>query len=101
GIDALGLVTYSSITSSAAANFAFPSFIPVMWMTEEDITNLRNFRRLMLLVFSYQNIEGRHRGIEEVGLYTNQALDIGEITQLFYQISSIQEVLPILSILSE
>ncbi|GAB2290511.1 hypothetical protein Dimus_024788 [Dionaea muscipula] len=73
----------------------------VISMTEEEITNLRNLHRLALLISGLENIEGPRRGVEEASLLKNQALPIGEISQLLYQLASIRELLPIFSVVNE
>ena len=51
GIDALGVATLSSATSAAASRLPFaggPS--PLTSLDDEDVTNLRNLYRLLLLL---------------------------------------------------
>ncbi|XAR62225.1 Cadmium-transporting ATPase [Bertholletia excelsa] len=57
GLDALGLATLDSITSSAAASIPFASTFSFSSMTEEDINNLRILQRLLLLLSGVQKNE--------------------------------------------
>lgn len=50
GLDALGLATLDSITSTAAANIPFSAFFTYPLMTDEDMNNLRTFQRLVVLM---------------------------------------------------
>ena len=54
GLDALGLATLDSITSTATASIPFISFLSFSSMTDEDMVNLRTLHRLMLLMSGYQ-----------------------------------------------
>ncbi|KAL8497513.1 hypothetical protein ACS0TY_021009 [Phlomoides rotata] len=56
GLDALGLATLESITSAMIANLPFrPN--PISSMTDDDITNLRTLRHLVLLLSGPQQTE--------------------------------------------
>ena len=57
GLDALGIATLDSITSTATASFPFISFFSFSSMTDEDKVNLRTLHRLMLLVSGHQSTE--------------------------------------------
>lgn len=57
GLDALGLATLDSITSTAAANIPLGAFFTSPLMTDEDMTNLRTFHRLMLLILGTRRDE--------------------------------------------
>ena len=57
GLDALGIATLDSITSTATASIPFISFFSFSSMTDEDKVNLRTLHRLMLLVSGHQSTE--------------------------------------------
>lgn len=57
GLDALGLATLDSITSSAIASIPFISLFSFPPMTDEDMVNLRTLRRLIQLLSGYQQTE--------------------------------------------
>ncbi|GAB4845211.1 hypothetical protein Ancab_038622 [Ancistrocladus abbreviatus] len=99
GLDALGIATINSVTSTAAVSLPFPVPFPVFSMTEEDATNLRNLVRLVLLVSGPQKTDNSRMGVE-ITTYKNQNLYIEEIARVFDQVS-IQEVLPVLSAVAE
>ncbi|GMH31612.1 hypothetical protein Nepgr_033456 [Nepenthes gracilis] len=101
GLDALGLATVNSITSTAAAFLPFPASIPIFPMTEEDITNLRSLLQLMQLMSGLQDNENLHKSAGKIIPYKNQTLDSRDIAQVLNQLTSIQEVMPILSALIE
>ncbi|KAG6673812.1 hypothetical protein I3842_15G010400 [Carya illinoinensis] len=99
GLDALGLATLNSITSTA---IPFMSFIPVSSMTDEDTTNLRTLSRLLLLLSGYQQTENSVGGLGGgVSPDKNQKLCPEEASSVFNQLASVQEILPILSVISE
>ncbi|KAG2665476.1 hypothetical protein I3760_15G009700 [Carya illinoinensis] len=99
GLDALGLATLNSITSTA---IPFMSFIPVSSMTDEDTANLRTLSRLLLLLSGYQQTENSVGGLGGgVSPDKNQKLCPEEASSVFNQLASVQEILPILSVISE
>uniref|UniRef100_A0A803NCW3 ABC1 atypical kinase-like domain-containing protein n=1 Tax=Chenopodium quinoa TaxID=63459 RepID=A0A803NCW3_CHEQI len=55
GLDALGIATINSIASGPAAYLPFPVPILSFPLTDEDVINLRNFRRIVLLVSGLQD----------------------------------------------
>jgi aarF domain-containing kinase len=57
GLDALGLATLDSVTSTARATIPFISLFSFPSMTDEDMVNLRTLNRLMQLLSSYQQTE--------------------------------------------
>lgn len=57
GLDALGLATLDSITSTAIARIPFISLFSFPSMTDEDMVNLRTLRRLIQLLSGYQQTE--------------------------------------------
>ncbi|XP_062184226.1 uncharacterized aarF domain-containing protein kinase At1g71810, chloroplastic isoform X2 [Phragmites australis] len=101
GIDALGVATLSSATSAAASRLPFaggPS--PSPSLDDEDVTNLRNLYRLLLLskVPQTENssaIPGNNSTIEKEGGSTN------EIPLALYEMTSLPEFWSVLSIISE
>ncbi|KAB1219918.1 hypothetical protein CJ030_MR3G009560 [Morella rubra] len=101
GLDALGLATLDSITSRATASLPFISFFSCPSMTEEDMENLRTLNRLMLLLSGYQQTENSTMGVAVVRSSENQELYPMEVSSVFNQLPSIQEILPILSVITE
>ncbi|KAB1220770.1 hypothetical protein CJ030_MR3G015523 [Morella rubra] len=101
GLDALGLATLDSITSRATASLPFISFFSCPSMTEEDMENLRTLNRLMLLLSGYQQTENSTMGVAVVRSSENQELYLTEVSSVFNQLPSIQEILPILSVITE
>ncbi|KAM0936836.1 putative ABC-type Cd(2+) transporter [Dioscorea sansibarensis] len=103
GIDALGLATLDSVTSGAASRL--PIAIPsssALFVTEEDISNLRTLRRLLQLISSFQkketlNKEARYSSAEEgkVTPYREEA------SLVLYRMASVQDFLPILAAIPE
>ncbi|XP_027336230.1 uncharacterized aarF domain-containing protein kinase At1g71810, chloroplastic isoform X2 [Abrus precatorius] len=93
GLDALGLATLET----AAARVPFSAFCFSSLMTEEDIINLRTFQRLMLLLLGTR----RKEDYDNVSPYRNQILYPEELTSVLNQVESIQDILPVLSIIPE
>ncbi|KAK0576299.1 hypothetical protein LWI29_015089 [Acer saccharum] len=101
GLDALGLATLDSFTSAVATSIPFASS-SVSSLTEEDIINLRTFQRLMLLLSGHQRRESFNGEVKEVSPYMNQKTNAAEEAPLvFYQLASVQDILPILSVIPE
>ena len=50
GIDALGLAAVGSVALAAASSVPFVVSFPTSVLSDEDIENLRNLRRIMLLL---------------------------------------------------
>ncbi|KAJ9567527.1 hypothetical protein OSB04_003493 [Centaurea solstitialis] len=99
GLDALGMATLESLASAATANIPFaPSPSPV---TDEDITNLRNLQRLLQLLSGSQKIADANTGVEEFSSYSNKRTTSEEISLLLNQLTSIQDMLPLLSVVTE
>ncbi|KAL4651663.1 hypothetical protein ACB092_01G177200 [Castanea dentata] len=101
GLDALGIATLDSITSTATASIPFISFFSFSSMTEEDKVNLRTLHRLMLLVSGHQSTENTNTGLGGVSPYNSQNVYPEEASLVFNQLASVQEILPILSVISE
>lgn len=101
GLDALGLATLDSITSTATASIPFISFLSFSSMTDEDMVNLRTLHRLMLLMSGYQWTKNTNTGLGGVSPNKSQNLYQEEASLVFNQLASVQEILPILSVISE
>ncbi|XP_011074132.1 uncharacterized aarF domain-containing protein kinase At1g71810, chloroplastic [Sesamum indicum] len=100
GLDALGVATLDSVTSAMTANLPFrPNSISSM--TDEDITNLRTLRRLMLLISGLQQTETSAMEVKGVGSYDTQKSFPNEAAFLPYGLVSGQEMLPLLSAIAE
>ncbi|XP_044511324.1 uncharacterized aarF domain-containing protein kinase At1g71810, chloroplastic isoform X2 [Mangifera indica] len=101
GLDALGLATLDSLTSAMPAPIPFAASTSVSSLTEEDLINLRTLRRLMLLLSGFQRTEGSMVEAKELRPYKNQGTFTEEVFLTFYQLPSIQEILPVLSVIPE
>ncbi|KAM4123408.1 hypothetical protein ACB094_01G157600 [Castanea mollissima] len=101
GLDALGIATLDSITSTATASIPFISFFSFSSMTDEDKVNLRTLHRLMLLVSGHQSTENTNTGLGGVSPYNSQNVYPEEASLVFNQLASVQEILPVLSVISE
>ncbi|KAL6651485.1 hypothetical protein ACP70R_010410 [Stipagrostis hirtigluma subsp. patula] len=105
GIDALGVATLSSATSAAASRLPFaggPS--PSPSLDNEDVTNLRNLYRLLLLLSKVPQTENPSSVMQSPG--DNSALEkeggvTDEISLVLYEMTSLPEFLPVLSIIPE
>ncbi|CAO2043929.1 unnamed protein product [Urochloa humidicola] len=92
GIDALGVATLSSATSAAASRLPFagdPSTLTSL--DDEDVTNLRNLYRLLLLL---SKISGNNDASEN-------GVKADELSLALYEMTSLPEFLPVLSIIPE
>lgn len=95
GLDAYGLATLDSFTSTT---MPFSSSRPFNSLTEEDMTNLRTFYRLISLFSGMRGAETQVNAINKSG----EALTpLEEASLVMYQLPSAEEMLPILSILPE
>ncbi|BBH09025.1 Protein kinase superfamily protein [Prunus dulcis] len=101
GLDALGLATLDSITTLATASIPFTSTFSFSTMTNEDKINLRTLHRLLLLLSGLQGIENSKAVIKEDIPYNNQQMNLEEASLVFNQLASIQDILPILSVIPE
>ncbi|XP_016650967.1 PREDICTED: uncharacterized aarF domain-containing protein kinase At1g71810, chloroplastic isoform X2 [Prunus mume] len=101
GLDALGLATLDSITTLATASVPFTSTFSFSTMTNEDKINLRTLHRLLLLLSGLQGIENSKAVIKEDIPYKNQQKNSEEASLVFNQLASIQDILPILSVIPE
>ncbi|KAI3459985.1 hypothetical protein Pfo_016648 [Paulownia fortunei] len=100
GLDALGLATLDSITSAVTANLPFRPY-SFSSMTDEDITNLRTLRRLMLLLSGLQQAETSVQKVKGVSVYDSEKPSPIEAALLPYGLVSGQEMLPLLSVIAE
>ncbi|XP_052118148.1 uncharacterized aarF domain-containing protein kinase At1g71810, chloroplastic isoform X1 [Arachis duranensis] len=96
GFDALGLATLET----AASRVPFSGFLFSSLMTEEDVNNLRTFQRLLLLLSGTRRKED-NKGIIQVSQYQNQTLHMENLSLVPTQLASVQEILPVLSIIFE
>ncbi|KAK1405067.1 putative aarF domain-containing protein kinase [Heracleum sosnowskyi] len=101
GLDALGLATLDSVTSAAASNLPFGSSISISSMKDEDVINLRNLYRLLHLLKGIRedertSVEAKVSGSPQMSqkAYTEVALAVD-------QFSPVQDILPLLSIITE
>ncbi|XP_068502425.1 uncharacterized aarF domain-containing protein kinase At1g71810, chloroplastic isoform X2 [Phaseolus vulgaris] len=97
GLDALGLATLE--TAAARVPFSALFYSPIL--TDEDITNLRTFRRLMLLLLGARRKEEFHTRSRQASPDKNQILYMEELSSVLNQVESVQDILPVLSIILE
>lgn len=97
GLDALGLASLET----AAARVPFSNFFFSPLMTEEDKVNLRTFQRLMLLLSGARRKEDFNIGETKASPDQNQILYSEELSLVFNQFDSIQDILPVLSVIPE
>ncbi|XP_014512820.1 uncharacterized aarF domain-containing protein kinase At1g71810, chloroplastic [Vigna radiata var. radiata] len=97
GLDALGLATLET----AAARVPFSGFFYSPVLTDEDITNLRTFQRLMLLLLGARRKEEFNTGSRQARPDKNQILYMEELSSVLNQVESVQDILPVLSIILE
>ncbi|XP_010415891.1 PREDICTED: uncharacterized aarF domain-containing protein kinase At1g71810, chloroplastic-like isoform X2 [Camelina sativa] len=93
GLDAFGLATLESFTFSGSRAFTF--------LTEEDMTNLRTFHRLLALFSGMQKAGSVSTQVNPISKYGEALTPLEEAPLVIYQLPSAQEMLPILSILPE
>ncbi|KAF8404505.1 hypothetical protein HHK36_009390 [Tetracentron sinense] len=101
GLDALGLATMDRITSAATSSLPFSASFSFFAMADEDIVNLRTLRQLMLLLSGLQKNESSTLAVKDVNLYENGRTYSEDASLVIYQLASIQELLPILSVIPE
>ncbi|XP_050238581.1 uncharacterized aarF domain-containing protein kinase At1g71810, chloroplastic [Mercurialis annua] len=101
GLDALGVVTFDSLTSAATASIPFYTPLSSSSMTEEDVKNLRTLRRLMLLWSHSQMKSGLVMEVKGSTRNQIQNLYLEEALPIFDRLSSVQDIMPILSVISE
>ncbi|KAI3689326.1 hypothetical protein L2E82_47280 [Cichorium intybus] len=95
GLDALGVATLESFTSSAIANLPFAPSIPSS-ITNEDMVNLRNFLRLLQLLSGSQNT-----GVDDFSPYTNKRINSEDVYLVLNEVTSMQDILPLLNVIPE
>ncbi|XP_057502255.1 uncharacterized aarF domain-containing protein kinase At1g71810, chloroplastic isoform X1 [Actinidia eriantha] len=101
GLDALGLATMDSITSATTAGLPFAASQSSSSMTDEDINNLRTLQRLVLLLSGLQMNESSNPGAKETKPSTRQQTHSAEASLVLNQFASVQEILPLLSVVLE
>uniref|UniRef100_A0A5B7BC16 ABC1 atypical kinase-like domain-containing protein n=1 Tax=Davidia involucrata TaxID=16924 RepID=A0A5B7BC16_DAVIN len=101
GLDALGLATMDSITSAATASLPFVGSLSFSSMTDEDVINLRTLRHLVLLLSGLQKNESSSKDVKEINPYKNQRAYSEEASLVLHQFASVQELLPLLSVIPE
>ncbi|CAK7346703.1 unnamed protein product [Dovyalis caffra] len=101
GLDAFGLATLDSVTSVANASIPFAASSSSSSMTNEDMMNLRTLRRLMLLISGFQRNADSPMEVRRTTPNKNQNTYPEEASLIFYQFPSIQEILPIVSVIPE
>ncbi|POO00293.1 Tyrosine-protein kinase [Trema orientale] len=97
GLDALGL----ALSSEATARLPFGNSLLSSKMTEEDKTNLRTLHRLLALLSRLQETGNSRRGDIRVGPHKNQETNVEDVSLVLNQLASVEEVLPILSVIPE
>ncbi|KAJ6730680.1 hypothetical protein OIU85_021470 [Salix viminalis] len=100
GVDAFGRATLDSLTSMANTSIPFASSSSSS-MTKEDMVNLRTFRRLMLLLAGFQKNGGSPVELKRTDPSKNQNMYSEEASLISYQFPSVEEILPILSVIPE
>ncbi|XP_057502259.1 uncharacterized aarF domain-containing protein kinase At1g71810, chloroplastic isoform X5 [Actinidia eriantha] len=107
GLDALGLATMDSITSATTAGLPFAASQSSSSMTDEDINNLRTLQRLVLLLSGLQMNESSNPvkpflfSIAMTKPSTRQQTHSAEASLVLNQFASVQEILPLLSVVLE
>ncbi|CAK8532780.1 unnamed protein product [Lathyrus sativus] len=97
GLDAFGLATLET----AAARVPFSTLFFPSLMTEEDLVNLRTFQRLMLLLSGARRKEDFNTVDRKASPDQNQILYTEELSLVLNQFESVQDILPVLSIITE
>ncbi|CAL9084534.1 unnamed protein product [Musa textilis] len=101
GIDALGLATLETLTSAAAARLPFSITQSSSFMDNEDIANLRTLNRLLLLPSRLQKNENPNSEVNYANSGANKNASVEEVSLVLYQMTSAQDILPILSVIPE
>lgn len=99
GIDALGLATLDSVTSAAASRLPFAFPYSSSTMDDQDITNLRTLRRLLLLLSRLEKNENPNTDVANVEY--SKLVHTEEASLVIYQLASVQNLLPLLSVIPE
>ncbi|CAI0396255.1 unnamed protein product [Linum tenue] len=98
GLDALGLSTMDSVASGAAARIPFAASLSPSSMTEEDRMNLIVLRRLFLLLSGGVKKASTNT---EVTAITSSTNGMAPTSLVLYQLPPVQEIMPILSVITE
>ncbi|EOA33702.1 hypothetical protein CARUB_v10019887mg [Capsella rubella] len=93
GLDAFGLATLESFTFSGSRGLSS--------LSEEDMTNLRTFYRLISLFSGMQKVGSVSTQVKAISKYGEALTPVDEASLVMSQLPSAQEMLPILSILPE
>ncbi|XP_002527120.2 uncharacterized aarF domain-containing protein kinase At1g71810, chloroplastic isoform X1 [Ricinus communis] len=101
GLDALGVATLDSLTSVATASIPFATPFSSSSMTEEDMVNLRTLKRLVLLLSGSQKNGSSAVEVQGSKTYKVQNVYLEEALPILDQLSSVQEILPFLSVIPQ
>ncbi|XP_078432604.1 protein kinase superfamily protein [Wolffia australiana] len=101
GLDALGVATVASLTNTAAARLPFVAPFPSSLVSEEDAENLVTLRRLLLLLSRLQKNETPPTDERVANAREMGKADPEEPRFILNRLASTQEILPILSLVSE
>ncbi|KAG0476235.1 hypothetical protein HPP92_013076 [Vanilla planifolia] len=101
GLDALGLATMNYVSSSTSSRLPFAIQPSSTSMNAEDLTNLRTLRRLLQLLLKlqkqeYLNIEPRSGNVA-----SKQEVVEEDVSLVLYEMTNVQDLLPLLSIIPE
>ncbi|XP_019238421.1 PREDICTED: uncharacterized aarF domain-containing protein kinase At1g71810, chloroplastic isoform X2 [Nicotiana attenuata] len=99
GMDALGIATLDSVANAVAARLPFSPSRPSS-LTDEDITNLRNLQRLILLISGLRENENPSM-VKGVSTSKEQMISLNGAPVSLQQFEAVQELLPLLSVLPE
>ncbi|XP_074562992.1 putative aarF domain-containing protein kinase At1g71810, chloroplastic [Curcuma longa] len=101
GLDALGLATLDSVSSAAFARLPLSIPYSSSLMADEDIANLRTLSRLLLLLSRLQKNENPNSEVKYATREENKNVDLEEVSLVLYQMTSVQDILPLLSVIPE
>ncbi|XP_020080986.1 uncharacterized aarF domain-containing protein kinase At1g71810, chloroplastic [Ananas comosus] len=101
GIDALGMATLDTITSTAASRLPFVISYSSSSMGHEDIANLQTLRRLLLLLSKLQKNESSTAEVRYANAEEKENSKAEEVSLVLYEMTSVQEFLPVLSVIPE
>ncbi|KAG6499379.1 hypothetical protein ZIOFF_039145 [Zingiber officinale] len=101
GLDALGVATLDSVSSAAFSRLPLSVPYSSSLMADEDITNLRTLSRLLLLLSRLQKNEKPNSEVKYANREENKNVDLEEVSLVLYQMTSVQDILPLLSVIPE
>ncbi|XP_042402546.1 uncharacterized aarF domain-containing protein kinase At1g71810, chloroplastic-like [Zingiber officinale] len=101
GLDALGVATLDSVSSAAFARLPLSVPYSSSLMADEDIANLRTLSRLLLLLSRLQKNENPNSEVKYANREENKNADLEEVSLVLYQMTSVQDILPLLSVIPE